>query len=218
MKFVMKNYLRKIRKPYLYNSINNLILLSYVVKLISMKVVISQSVHDIQSKYLPPKTIYMSAIPGYIAHDSPHIVEELAYIKQHYAPEYIVTLNGEAELVYLKLADLPDRVREIGCISIHYPIADLGIPNNMSDFHDFITRIAELVRQKQRIWIHCRAGLGRTGTVAACLLVYLGASPYTAIADVRHSRPHTIETDRQMQFVHDYAQWYILQPTYCSPK
>jgi ADP-ribosyl-[dinitrogen reductase] hydrolase len=49
--------------------------------------------------------------------------------------------------------------------------------------------------------VHCSGGLGRAGTVAARLLIELGADPETAIAKVRRVRPGAIETYAQEQFV-----------------
>lgn len=49
--------------------------------------------------------------------------------------------------------------------------------------------------------MHCRAGLGRTGTVAARLLVEHGARPADAIALVRTVRPGSIETVEQESYV-----------------
>jgi ADP-ribosyl-[dinitrogen reductase] hydrolase len=57
------------------------------------------------------------------------------------------------------------------------------------------------LRSGRRVLLHCRAGLGRTGMIAARLLVELGATPDEAIAAVRHARPQTIETRAQEQHV-----------------
>ena len=60
---------------------------------------------------------------------------------------------------------------------------------------------------------HCRGGLGRAGTVAARLLVELGASPDEAIRRVRDSRsPYAIETAAQEAHV---AQCSVRAP--CVP-
>jgi len=57
----------------------------------------------------------------------------------------------------------------------------------------------------KNIFIHCMGGLGRTGVVAAMLLIEAGYSANQAITAVRSSRPHTIETSAQEDFVYGYA-------------
>ena len=61
-------------------------------------------------------------------------------------------------------------------------------------------RIAERLAAGGRVFVHCRAGFGRSGTVAARLLLETGATPdpAAAIAAVRAARPGAIETDAQL--------------------
>lgn len=56
-------------------------------------------------------------------------------------------------------------------------------------------------RAGERIMIHCRGGQGRTGTLAARLLVESVVEPKRAIARVRDARPGAIETSAQEQHV-----------------
>jgi ADP-ribosyl-[dinitrogen reductase] hydrolase len=51
------------------------------------------------------------------------------------------------------------------------------------------------------IVVHCLAGLGRTGTLAARVLVEAGAPPERAVESVRRARPGTIQTERQERHV-----------------
>ena len=52
-----------------------------------------------------------------------------------------------------------------------------------------------------KILIHCRGGLGRTGTIAARLLVDLGIEPNRAIDIVRGCRVGAIENSYQEQWI-----------------
>eukprot|EP00002_Diphylleia_rotans_P006830 TRINITY_DN16256_c0_g1_i1.p1 TRINITY_DN16256_c0_g1~~TRINITY_DN16256_c0_g1_i1.p1 ORF type:complete len:258 (+),score=43.93 TRINITY_DN16256_c0_g1_i1:61-834(+) len=71
-----------------------------------------------------------------------------------------------------------------------------------------------LSRQERRILVHCRGGLGRAGTVAACLLlrIHSDASAQDAIRHVRLHRPGAIETQRQVDFISLFAEWRHTQP------
>ena len=53
--------------------------------------------------------------------------------------------------------------------------------------------------------VHCRAGLGRTGTMLACYLVHRDSDPRVALAEVRTRRPGSVETWAQELAVHEYA-------------
>ncbi|GLQ94027.1 hypothetical protein GCM10007901_29780 [Dyella acidisoli] len=94
---------------------------------------------------------------------------------------------------------------EFGLQAYHFPIPDLAPPNfgQASD----ICRIAEAAIARRRgVAVHCRGGLGRTGTVLASVLVWLGDDPDGAIEKVRSARPMAIQSGAQENFVHDFAR------------
>jgi ADP-ribosyl-[dinitrogen reductase] hydrolase len=83
------------------------------------------------------------------------------------------------------------------------PIPDGGVPGEA-----FERRWAESgpelhgrLAAGERVLIHCRAGLGRTGMVASRLLVEAGLTPLQALNAVRRARPGTVETLPQEQYV-----------------
>jgi atypical dual specificity phosphatase len=51
---------------------------------------------------------------------------------------------------------------------------------------------------------HCRAGLGRTGTMLAAQLVWAGHPPRAAIDTVRSINPRCIQSDAQIQFLRQF--------------
>ena len=61
--------------------------------------------------------------------------------------------------------------------------------------------IVESLRSGRRLIVHCAAGLGRSGMVAAKILTTFGMSADDAIALVRKCRPGTIETQQQADYV-----------------
>ena len=86
---------------------------------------------------------------------------------------------------------------------LHLPIADVSIPNERFEQEWGITgkELRPLLRCRLDVLVHCRGGLGRTGTIAARLLVELGMEPKQAIASVRAVRPGAMETSDQENFV-----------------
>jgi protein-tyrosine phosphatase len=69
-----------------------------------------------------------------------------------------------------------------------WPIEDLSVPSPDRALELFGQLRSRLMRG-QRLLIHCGAGIGRAGTIAAGLLVIMGDSPEGAVAHVRAHRP-----------------------------
>jgi protein-tyrosine phosphatase len=61
--------------------------------------------------------------------------------------------------------------------------------------------LRRILREGGRIVLHCRGGLGRTGLVAARLLIEFGMAPQEAIRRVRAARPGAIQTREQEDYV-----------------
>lgn len=115
----------------------------------------------------------------------------------------VVTLVEGHELVSLGVPDLGERIVERGLQWHHLPIPDLNAPGPTFEaaWPAVALQLRRMVNTGGRVLIHCRGGLGRAGTVAACLLVELGEAPREAILRVRTARPHAIETAAQERYV-----------------
>ena len=67
-------------------------------------------------------------------------------------------------------------------------------------------QIQDWLSADQIVLIHCMGGLGRSGLVAASLLVDVGLGAAEAIREVREVRdPRAVETRAQEDFVARYA-------------
>jgi protein-tyrosine phosphatase len=65
-----------------------------------------------------------------------------------------------------------------------YAIEDYGVPSDLESFIDFVTDLAQDIVAGQRVLIHCAAGIGRTGLVAASVLMQLGYPFQKAISTI----------------------------------
>ncbi len=115
----------------------------------------------------------------------------------------VVTLVEEHELRSLGVTELPTDLRRREIVWFHLPIRDGGVPDQ--DFEDSWRSAGAELRARllagERILIHCKGGLGRTGTIAARLLVEMGISPDDAILSVRRARRGAIENETQESYV-----------------
>jgi protein-tyrosine phosphatase len=68
---------------------------------------------------------------------------------------------------------------------LNLPLPNFGVPLDPVAFRREIARIADDVRGGDAVLLHCAAGLGRTGTAAACVLKALGVESEEALERVR---------------------------------
>jgi atypical dual specificity phosphatase len=54
--------------------------------------------------------------------------------------------------------------------------------------------------------VHCVAGVGRTGTLLATILLHRGFSAQAAVRAVRQVMPPALETGQQVKFVYEYEK------------
>jgi ADP-ribosyl-[dinitrogen reductase] hydrolase len=118
-------------------------------------------------------------------------------------PDVVVSLLEDHEYALLGVPQFRKVVAGTHLPWIYAPIPDGGIPGAEFD-RVWVAegpRILNLLRNEGSVLIHCRAGLGRTGLLAASLLVELGEDPDVAIDAVREARPGAIETAAQEAYV-----------------
>ena len=122
---------------------------------------------------------------------------------QAWGASALVTLVEQHELVHLGVGGLGQRVLAMGLDWYHLPIRDVSIPT--PEFETQWRTSGQALRERllggQALVVHCRGGLGRTGLIAARLLIELGESPQTALRRVRTARPGAVETPEQAAYV-----------------
>jgi len=97
-----------------------------------------------------------------------------------------------------------DQARRRGIACHHFPMADMA-PPSFSQAVD-ICRLAEpAIKANEGVAVHCRGGLGRTGTSLAAILIWFGDDADAAIAKVRDAQPHAIQSPAQERFLHEFA-------------
>jgi predicted protein tyrosine phosphatase len=78
---------------------------------------------------------------------------------------------------------------------LQVPMRNFGLPEDGAAFRRDVQAIAAAVRNGDAVLLHCAAGIGRTGTAAACVLKALGVEGGEALQRVRDagSNPQNAE-------------------------
>lgn len=117
----------------------------------------------------------------------------------------LVTLMQGDELADYSVppAEMRREVRARGMAWYHLPIVDMCAPDDVFEgrWNAAGRELRALLNAGRNIAVHCLGGLGRTGTVAARLLVEYGERPDLAVARVRDARPGAIQTYEQERYV-----------------
>jgi atypical dual specificity phosphatase len=132
-----------------------------------------------------------SAQPGLLA----DLADDVEFLRSCHIAR-IVTLTSEP---------LAASVAAAGFELIHFPIMDMGIPTPRACAQLCAALLEQL--HARPVLLHCRGGLGRTGTIAACCLVSLGHTPEAALAQVRGVNPNYVQTGAQAQFIAHYEKY-----------
>lgn len=130
--------------------------------------------------------------------------EDLALIAA-WKPHAVLSLMEEHELISVgaPVQLLTQELTRHGIDWLHLPIVDMEAPDERFEtaWVDLWPRLDKELQQGGRVFIHCYAGLGRTGTVAALILMQYGMSDLDAIRAVRAARPGSVQSLEQEDYL-----------------
>lgn len=90
--------------------------------------------------------------------------------------------------------------------SIWHAIKDMGAPS--CELAVTICQdIDQAIKDNEVIAVHCRAGMGRTGTILAAYLIWDGSDALRALDTVRGIEPRWVQSEEQVKFLEDFYHY-----------
>nr|WP_157496821.1 dual specificity protein phosphatase family protein [Hahella ganghwensis] len=116
----------------------------------------------------------------------------------------VLSLMEVQEASELGLAKEKAVLQQYGIEFLNFPIRDRGLPKTAA-LSDLVDALYLEVSSGQVLAIHCRAGIGRTGILASCLLIKDQYNAQTAIDMISSARGISIpDTQEQYDFICDF--------------
>jgi len=138
-------------------------------------------------------------IPGILAGTpEPGVMNDLDY-------DLALLYNAGITLL-VTLTETPlddDALSAQGLKSLFFPIVDMHAPSQRAAY-DLCGLIELQLLRGERIAFHCKAGLGRTGTLLCSYLIMRGESARAALERARRVEPAWVQSKEQERFLQDF--------------
>jgi protein-tyrosine phosphatase len=124
------------------------------------------------------------------------LADDIAFVRK-VGVQVIVSALTPGEVEELDLIEEEHHSVQRGLKYFSFPIEDRSVPIELAEFRRFIDKLHVETQRGLAIAIHCRAGIGRSSLIAACLLVKQGVQPDDALRVIEVARgcpvPDTLE-------------------------
>ncbi len=123
----------------------------------------------------------------------------------------ILTLMPKEEMQRNAVVDMPELCAQLGLQWFHLPIEDDHAPEQefTAAWNVAKEKVHALLASGKSIAIHCKGGSGRTGLVAAQILLERGVSLDEVIERVRAIRPNALQVPVHQTYIQQVAQHII---------
>jgi protein-tyrosine phosphatase len=117
----------------------------------------------------------------------------------------VVSLLTSQENKDLQRSEESDLAQAHGFRFVSLPVDDRAVPPSWEDASRASGKIGESLRQGRNVAIHCRQGIGRSGMIAAALLIRDGSTPGDALTQINGARGLPVpETEEQLAWTRDF--------------
>ena len=120
--------------------------------------------------------------------------------------DVLVSALTLSEAEELGLTAEEDCCRRCGIEFLSFPVEDRSVPATMNAFDAFLNDLNKRLSKGKRVAVHCRAGIGRSAIIAACLLSQNGLSAEAAFSAIQKARGILVpDTPEQRRWVERYS-------------
>ena len=120
--------------------------------------------------------------------------------------QVVVSLLAEDEAGELGLADEAALVASAALKFVSFPIHDYDVPASEHALRGLLDQLEQLLNNGQNVGIHCRAGIGRSSLVVACLLIDSGENSEASFQRISVARGVVVpDTLAQRKWVGEFA-------------
>ena len=102
--------------------------------------------------------------------------------------DVVVSLLQPEEQVREALEDEEGLCEALGMTYLNFPIEDHSVPEDLDATRTFIAALDDLLKDGHRVAIHCKGGVGRTGSIAGALMIACGYEPDAAFETLAAAR------------------------------
>jgi protein-tyrosine phosphatase len=114
----------------------------------------------------------------------------------------VVSLLENHEVRELGLTDESALCKTCEIAFLSFPIPDRGTPASVPATVTLLNALIGQLRQGKAVALHCRAGIGRTGVLGACILLNLGVPSANVFALLSRARTLPMpDTKAQVEWV-----------------
>jgi len=125
----------------------------------------------------------------------PGLVNEIEYDLK------LLNKVGVTKLISLReLEPNAEIIKVYGIESLWFPMKDMCAPA-INETKKWCKKVTEMLQNGEIVAYHCKAGLGRTGTLLVSQLIWEGMDALEALDKARQIEPRWVQSEKQVEFI-----------------
>jgi len=134
------------------------------------------------------------------------LANDITFVKKA-GVQVIASALTPGEIVELDLIEEEHHCVQQGLKYFSFPIEDRSAPRELAEFCRFIDKLHVETQTGLAIAIHCRAGIGRSSLIAACLLCRRGFLAEEALCKIEEARGLPVpDTPEQRAWIVEFSE------------